>query len=70
MRLLLTSSGFQNKWLIDALRELLAKPREVAKTLNVPMYAIDDQTAIKVVDGVVEVITAGEWKKYESKVTV
>jgi dipeptidase E len=30
----------------------------------VPAYAIDDQTAIKVVDGNVEVITEGHWKLF------
>ncbi|WIG61391.1 MAG: Alpha-aspartyl dipeptidase Peptidase E [Ktedonobacterales bacterium] len=32
----------------------------------VPMYAIDDQTAIKVVDGAVEVISEGHWKLFVS----
>jgi hypothetical protein len=30
----------------------------------VPAYAIDDQTAIKVVDGAVEVISEGHWKLF------
>ncbi|MGK3768291.1 hypothetical protein, partial [Enterococcus faecium] len=30
--------------------------------LSKPLYAIDDQTAIKVVDGNVEVISEGNWK--------
>ena len=29
-----------------------------------PGYAIDDQTAIKVVDGTVEVISEGHWKLF------
>jgi len=33
-----------------------------ASKLPVPMYAIDDQTAIKVVDGRTEVISEGRWK--------
>ena len=33
-------------------------------TLSVPAYAIDDQTAIKVVDGTVEVISEGHWKQF------
>ena len=36
-----------------------------AAVLPVPVYAIDDQTAISVVDGVVEVITEGEWRLFE-----
>jgi dipeptidase E len=28
----------------------------------VPAYVIDDQTAIKVVDGNLEVVTEGHWK--------
>ena len=35
-----------------------------AAKLPVPTYAIDDQTAIKVVDGVVEVISEGHWKLF------
>jgi dipeptidase E len=30
--------------------------------LSNPAYAIDDETAIKVVDGTVEVISEGTWK--------
>jgi dipeptidase E len=30
----------------------------------VPTYAIDDQTAIKVIDGVVEVVSEGHWKRF------
>ena len=29
-----------------------------------PAYAIDDETAIKVVDGHVEVISQGHWKQF------
>ena len=35
-----------------------------AAGMPVPSYAIDDQTAIKVVDGVVDVISEGHWKKF------
>jgi dipeptidase E len=35
-----------------------------AKKLPVPVYAIDDQTAIKVIDGNIEVISEGEWKLF------
>lgn len=33
-----------------------------AANLQAPAYAIDDQTAIKVVDGTVEVVSEGRWK--------
>lgn len=35
-----------------------------AAALNAPAYAIDDETAIKVVDGVLEVISEGHWKQF------
>ena len=31
---------------------------------SVPAYAIDDETAIKVVDGTVEVVSEGHWKLF------
>ena len=37
---------------------------EIAKELKEPMYAIDDQTAIKVVDGKVEVVSEGEYLEF------
>jgi dipeptidase E len=40
-------------------------PEEIeawAAELSVPAYVIDDQTAIKVVDGNVDVVTEGHWK--------
>jgi dipeptidase E len=40
----------------------LANLEKLAATLPVPSYLIDDATAIKLVDGVVEVISEGEWK--------
>jgi dipeptidase E len=40
----------------------LASLEKLAATLPVPSYAIDDQTAIKVTDGSVEVISEGNWK--------
>jgi dipeptidase E len=30
----------------------------------VPVYAIDDQTAVKVVDDTVEVVSEGHWKLF------
>jgi dipeptidase E len=40
----------------------LAEMEEWAADLPVPAYAIDDDTAIKVVDGGVEIISEGTWK--------
>jgi len=37
---------------------------EIAKDIDTPLYAIDDQTAVKVVDRKTEVVTEGKWKRY------
>jgi len=42
----------------------LASLEKLAATIPVPSYAIDDQTAIKVVDGVIEVVSEGHWKLF------
>ncbi len=42
----------------------MANAQKWAASLPVPGYAIDDQTAIKVVDGEVEVISEGHWKRF------
>jgi dipeptidase E len=42
----------------------LANLEKLASTLSVPSYAIDDQSALKVVDGSVEVISEGHWKLF------
>ena len=42
----------------------LAVAEQWAARLPVPTYAIDDQTAIKVTDGTVEVISEGHWKLF------
>lgn len=39
----------------------VAAAQEWATALGGPAYAIDDHTAIKVVDGVVEVVSEGQW---------
>jgi dipeptidase E len=41
------------------------KVERMAAEVPVPTYAIDDQTAIKVVDGTVEVISEGHWKLFK-----
>ena len=40
----------------------LAEAEGWAAGISGPAYAIDDETAIKVVDGVVEVVSEGDWK--------
>lgn len=42
----------------------LAAAERWAAEMPVPGYAIDDQTAIKVADGVVEVVSEGHWKLF------
>jgi dipeptidase E len=42
----------------------LANIERWAAGVRVPAYAIDDQTAIKVIDGVVEVVSDGHWKRF------
>jgi dipeptidase E len=42
----------------------LAAAEQWAAEIGVPAYAIDEQTAIKVVDGSVEVISEGQWKMF------
>jgi dipeptidase E len=42
----------------------LANAERWAARLPVPTYAIDDQTAMKVTDGTVEVVSEGHWKLF------
>jgi len=41
------------------------KLEKLAATLEIPSYLIDDQTAIVVTDDGLEVVSEGEWKRYE-----
>jgi dipeptidase E len=50
-----------HEWFPDS---SLANLEKLAAKLPVPSYAIDDQTAIKVTDGTVEVISEGYWKLF------
>ena len=43
----------------------LADAERWAADIGVPAYAIDEQTAIKVVDGSVEVVSEGQWTRFE-----
>jgi dipeptidase E len=45
----------------------MANAAKWAVGIGVPAYAIDDQTAIKVTDGTVEVVTEGHWKLFTPK---
>jgi dipeptidase E len=42
----------------------MADAEEWAAGIPVPAYAIDDETAIQVVDGVVDVVSEGHWKLF------
>jgi dipeptidase E len=42
----------------------MADAERWAARMTVPGYAIDDETAIKVIDGVVEVVSEGNWKRF------
>src|ERR1700716_2961100 len=44
----------------------LADAEKWASGMPVPCYAIDDETAIKVADGAVEVVSEGHWKLFAS----
>jgi dipeptidase E len=42
----------------------MSKVEAMAAVLPVPVYGIDDQTAIKVVDGKVDVVSEGHWQRF------
>jgi dipeptidase E len=42
----------------------MADAEKWAAGMAAPAYAIDDQTAIKVVDGAIEVVSEGHWKRF------
>jgi dipeptidase E len=44
----------------------MAKAERWAADIAGPAYAIDDQTAIKVTDGTVEVVSKGHWRSFSS----
>jgi dipeptidase E len=48
----------------DLPENTMADAERWAAGMSVPAYAIDDQTAIKVVDGTIEVISEGHWKLF------
>ena len=61
-RALWSTSRCFRTWSGRTCRTLQSQHREMGAGLSVPAYAIDDQTAIKVVDGTIEVISEGHWK--------
>jgi dipeptidase E len=42
----------------------MADAERWAASMPVPGYAIDDQTAIKVIDGAIEVVSEGHWRRF------
>ena len=48
----------------DLPENTLVNAEKWAAEIQVPAYAIDDQTALKVVDGAVEVVSEGHWKRF------
>lgn len=50
-----------SRWVPNARNEIIAK--KVAK-LTDKVYALDDNSALKIVDGKIEVISEGDWKQY------
>lgn len=48
----------------DLPENTMADAEKWAAGMSVPCYAIDDETAIKVVDGTVEVVSEGHWKLF------
>ena len=49
----------------DLPENTMAAAERWAADLGGPAYAIDDDTAIKVVDGTVEVVSEGHWKRFD-----
>lgn len=43
----------------------MADAERWAETLSVPSYAIDDETAIRVTDGSVQVVSEGHWRAFD-----
>lgn len=48
----------------DLPKNTMADAERWARDIGGPAYAIDDQTAIKVVDGAVQVVSEGHWKLF------
>ena len=48
----------------DLPENTMAEAARWAATIPNPAYAIDDDTAIKVIDGTVELVSEGQWKLF------
>jgi dipeptidase E len=48
----------------DLPENTMAEAERWAAGLRGPAYAIDDETAISVVDGTVEIVSEGHWKQF------
>ncbi len=48
----------------DLPENTMADAERWAAGIGIPAYAIDDETAIKVVDGTIEVISEGNWRYF------
>jgi len=44
----------------------LANAKTWAAGLDCPAYAIDDETAIRVIDGIVDVVSEGQWHRFDA----
>lgn len=51
----------------DLPENTMADAERWAATMDVPCYALDDESAVKVVDGEVEVISEGHWRLFAPK---
>jgi dipeptidase E len=49
---------------VDLPENTMAAAEQWAAGIPNPAYAIDDETAIKIVDGTVEIISEGHWKLF------
>ena len=49
---------------VDLPENTMADAEKWAAKMRVPAYAMDDETALKVVDGTIEVISEGHWKLF------
>jgi dipeptidase E len=57
LRVHLNREGFEDSAMTDV--------EKWASGIPAPTYAIDDQTAVKVSDGTVEVVSEGNWKLFD-----
>ena len=51
---------------VDLPENTMANAERWAAGLGCPAYAIDDETAIRVIDGAVDVVSEGHWRQFGS----